>query len=118
MLGIMLAILVGGTPAPSHCHPGQSTQCWVPRVTYREIMVGVLDGEPPVYVTRVAQLLDGEHDFEQREDAKAYVDAVLLHQGFWIDHFQICDGDGVKCLLIPPSAIESVQLVQVVHPPH
>lgn len=118
MLGIMLAILVGRTPAPSHCNLGQSTQCWVPRVTYHELAIGLLDGDTPVYVVRVAQLLDEEHDFEARSDAQAYVDSVLLQRGFWIDHYQLCDGDGVKCLLIPPAAIESVQLVQIVHPPH
>jgi len=101
----------------SHCRLGQSTQCWVPRVTYRENLTG-LDQDTPVYITRIVQLLDGEHDFEARADAQAYVEAVLLQKGFWIDHWQICDGDGVKCLLIPPSAIDSVQLVQVVHPPH
>lgn len=106
-----------GKGVSSHCRLGQSPTCWVPQVTYREPVVGLHDGDPPVYVTRVARLVDGEHDFEERADTAAYAESVLLVKGFWSDHFQVCDGDGVKCLLIPPSAIERVQLVQIVDPP-
>lgn len=99
----------GGSNCPAWVD-GTPVECWVPQVTYRE-NIALLHDDPPVYLTKIERLVESEHTFDTRAELEAYVQTVLIVRGFWIEH------PLRGRILVPPSAFDHVEAVQIIDPP-
>jgi len=113
--GVNCPVWLGASATPQVATADTVVECWAPEVTYHE-NVALLHGDPPAYVTRKEVLVESEHTFDTRAELQAYIQDVLVVRGFWRAHPTRCDS-GDRCLLVPPSAIDDVQVRQIIDRP-